>query len=110
MTGRFWLLVIIVWLALSVNGSAAVVCQSDRNQFELIVSLRMQNYESTGDSWSTRARQWANEIANNNEAGHYTPSLDSAYGRFRQYCDEGDDFMAGLTLGEWIGISLRAPR
>lgn len=111
MAWRFWLLVIILVLTFSFQGSAAtgVLCQSSRSQFELLVSLRMQNYASTGDSWSKRARQWTDEITNNNEAGRHTASLDGAYSRFRRYCDEDDDFMAGLTLGEWIGIGLRAP-
>ena len=85
------------------------MCQLDRLGFELMVSLRMQNYESTGDSWSPRAARWRNEISFNIAAGRGTPPLDGAFARYRRFCAEKDDFMAGVTVGEWVGIGLRAP-
>jgi hypothetical protein len=85
------------------------MCQLDRRGFELLISLRMQNYESTGDSWSTRATKWRNEISSNIAAGRATPALDGAFTRYSRYCGEADDFMAGLTIGEWVGLGLRAP-
>ena len=85
------------------------MCQLDRQFFELLVSVRMQNYEATGDSWSDRAARWRDEISGNIAAGRATPSLDDAFARYGRYCAEEDDFMAGLTVGEWVGIGLRAP-
>jgi hypothetical protein len=79
--------------------AAASVCDSDRRGFEALVSLRMQNYESTGDSWSARAARWRTEIAANVAAGKPTAALDAAYGRFSRYCTEGDSFMAGMVVG-----------
>lgn len=90
--------------------AASSECQLlDRSKFETFIIMRMQTYASMGDSWSPRAQKWVNEISKNNTSGHQTPSLDGAYIRFRKYCNQGDDFMASLTLGEWIGIALRAP-
>ena len=85
------------------------MCQLDRRGFELLIALRMQNYESTGDSWSARATKWRNEISSNIGAGRATVSLDSAFARYGRYCGENDEFMAGLTIGEWVGLALRAP-
>ncbi len=98
-------------LTLVADGALAgsAECKSDRPTFELLVSLRMLTYASMGDPWSPRASQWAQEIAANGKAGRTTSLLDGAYQRFRRYCDGGDDFMAGLTLGEWIGLALRKP-
>ena len=91
------------------SAASGTECQLDRAGFELLVGARMVNYASTGDSWSPRAQRWVDEISKNASAGDMTTSLNGAFGRFRRYCEGGDDFMAGLTLGEWIGIALRAP-
>jgi hypothetical protein len=69
----------------------------------------MQNYESTGDSWSARAARWRTEISANITAGRPTAALDAAFGRFSRYCGEGDSFMAGIVVGEWVGLGLKAP-
>jgi hypothetical protein len=106
-----WFASVVAVLAIRAETStaAAVECQADRSRFEILVSLRMLNYSLTNDSWSPRAKKWADEIAENNRADRSTASLDGAYSRFRQYCDAGDAFMAGLTLGEWVGLALSAP-
>ena len=93
----------------TVRSQPADPCEFGRTQFELIVAYRMLNYASTSDSWSERASQWAEEITDNVDAGQSSSALDSAFTRFERYCEEGDSFMAGLTLGEWIGIGLRDP-
>lgn len=105
---------VVVMLMLSavisiVARSDGPMCKLDRRGFELLISLRMQNYEATGDSWSTRATKWRNEISANIAAGRATPSLDGAFTRYSRYCSEADEFMAGLTIGEWVGLGLRAP-
>jgi hypothetical protein len=84
-------------------------CGLDRKMFELLVSLRMQNYESSGDSWSPRAVRWRNEISGNLAAGRTTSALDATFTRYARYCAEGDSFMAGIAVGEWVGIGLRTP-
>lgn len=99
MKQAFSLLVLVAALLLSTeSATSGLVCQAGRTEFELLVNLRMLNYASMSDSWSKRAQKWAKEISENNETGRHTPSLDSAYRRFSRYCDQGDDFMAGLTL------------
>ena len=95
--------------AQSPSATANPLCGLGRAQFERMVALRMQNYESAGDSWSDRARQWRAEITANINAGRATASLDAVYGRYTRYCTENDSFMAGITVGEWVGLSLRAP-
>jgi hypothetical protein len=89
--------------------STPALCGLDRKMFELLVSLRMQTYESTGDSWAARATLWRNEIAGNLAAGRTTASLDTSFGRYQKYCAEGVPVMAGMVVGEWVGIGLRAP-
>ena len=84
-------------------------CDLDRRLFETLVSIRMQTYESTGDSWSPRAARWRNEIAGNIAAGRGTISLDATFSRYSRYCSEGNSFMAGVVVGEWVGIGLGAP-
>lgn len=89
--------------------ASSAFCGLDRRMFELMVSMRIQNYESTGESWSARAARWRNEIAGNIAGGRNTAALDATFGRYERYCAEGDDFMAGIAIGEWVGIGLRAP-
>jgi hypothetical protein len=104
------ILTFVAVISFGVRGDAeGPMCQLDRHGFELLISLRMQNYESTGDSWSTRATKWRNEISSNISAGRATPALDGAFAPYTRYCAEADDFMAGLTIGEWVGLGLRAP-
>lgn len=104
-------LVTVVVIAFSTgHGNAqSTMCQLDRRAFELLVTLRMRNYELTGDSWAPRATRWRNEISANIAAGRTTPSLDGVFARYTRYCSENDAFMAGLIIGEWVGIGLRAP-
>lgn len=87
----------------------ATNCGLARPLFEQLVAARMQTYESTGESWSPRAAQWRREIQANTTAGRATAALDAAYGRYSRYCTEGDTFMAGVAVGEWVGGALRAP-
>jgi hypothetical protein len=98
---------VVIALFVARGDATGPMCSLDRRGFELLISLRMQNYESTGDSWSGRATKWRNEISSNIGAGRATASLDGAFARYGRYCGEKDDFMAGLTIGEWIGLALR---
>ena len=101
--------ILVITCLSSVGDATGPMCTLDRRAFELLISLRMQTYEATGDSWSQRATKWRNEISSNLAAGRATPSLDNAFARYIRYCGERDDFMAGLTIGEWVGLGLRAP-
>jgi hypothetical protein len=88
------------------RAQSAAECELDRAGFELLVGLRLTNYASTDDSWAQRAGEWSMEIQENLRAGQVTPSLDGAFSRFQRYCGQDDPFMAGLTLGEFIGLGL----
>jgi hypothetical protein len=87
--------------------AAGALCGLTRLNFDRLVAVRMGTYETTGDSWSPLAAQWRQRIESGVAVGRATSDLDGAYGRYSRYCAEGDSFMAGLVVGEWIGLALR---
>jgi hypothetical protein len=82
------------------------MCAPNRFDFERLLSARLETYERTADS-AARAGQWRRQIDVNIAARRATPDLDALFGRYSRYCAEGDTFMAGFTVGEWVGIALR---
>jgi hypothetical protein len=87
--------------------SAVPVCGPLRANFERLVAARLQTYAATGDSWSPLASEWQQRIDGNLAKGKATEELDAAFGRYARYCSEGDGFMAGIAVGEWVGLALR---
>lgn len=58
---------------------------------------------------SVLAAEWRQRIKTNLTSGRLTEELDATFGRYTRYCDVGDSFMAGVALGEWVGLALRVP-
>ena len=94
--------------AMAVANNTAPLCGLARIDFEKIVTARMQTHEASGDASSSRAAALRREFAANTAAGRATPSLDGVYGSYSRYCAEGNGFMAGVSVGEWVGGALRA--
>ena len=102
-------LVLLILSGSSAYSGSSPVCKyiDDRGNFESAVWARMYLYSNTGDSWSPRAKKWLIEIRKNIDSGKPTVQLNGVYNRVSEYClVEKDEFMAGLMIGEWIGIAL----
>jgi hypothetical protein len=80
------------------------LCGLGRLEFERMITTRLQTY---GDSAkvSLAAR---NELVANTAARRATAALDGVYGTYSRFCAEGNGFMAGVAVGEWLG-GLQAP-
>ena len=75
----------------------------------MLVSLRLTNYASSGDSWAEQAARLSKAVVEEAQSnGGLAPALTATYERFSKYCRAGEEMLAWLQLGEWIGLALRS--